>query len=1418
MDFRYRFRRRCLRVTGVLSGCLGAGLLFPAISGAQSLTPAIDGTGTQVTQTGTTIDISGGTQNAGNLFHSFQQFNVGAGQTANFLTQPTVQNILGRIVGEEASLINGKLQVTGSNANLFLINPAGIIFGQNATLNVPGSFTATTADLIGFSNGQGFNAIGSNDYATLLGQPIDFQFSSLQPGSIINTGNLTVNAGQSLALLGGTVVNIGTLTAPNGKITIASTLGNQTLRIQPDGSLLGLEIPLSDRTHLNNSTIAAKSLPELLTGGEVAAATGLTVENGLLKLTQNSTSNTRLVPVQSGTTIVSGQVSTSGSQAQDSRIQILGDRVGLINAQVQATGATGGGTVLIGGDYQGQGTTPTATSTFADRASTINANAISNGNGGKIIVWANGNTKFSGTATARGGQLSGNGGLIETSGKQFLDITQAQVDASALQGQMGTWLLDPTDINIINDVNGGGSLGTISNGIFDPPTTGTASQIAPATIETALNNGTNVTITTASGTGGNGDITLTNGINQLGGGNASLTLIGRNFLNPNGATINLSSTGGLTFKLNQINPQPNPSAQSIQTAIQSIGTVNGSRNIELGAGTYRTDVPIAVDRSVNINGAGIGSTIISGNQATQVFKVAGNDPTNSAGVIATLSNLTIQDGQSFNGVDGAGIFNAGTLKLSKVAVTNNISDGAGGGIANTGSLTIDQSLISSNQANNGGGGIFTSAGTLNISNSTIANNQAGGVGGGVRLVFSATLNVTNSTFSNNFATANGGAFDLNSDPGITAAQLVNVTLSGNTVNGTGGGISLGASQQATLDSVTIANNQAANGGGGISNIFGGNLTLKNTIIAGNQASVNPDIQGGITSQGNNLIQNRGTSVGYIDSDLPDGTNPSLSPLGNYGGPTATHIPLTGSPAIDAGNTTATIDQRGIARPSGSKSDIGAVEVESLSPVIPVVTPSPNPGIPSPTSPLPTAPPATPEKPAQPGIQPPELLYPKPQSIEIVTQRNPSSGLIFPLEVERLDHSFTQNYHQFLNLSQTQAISLNDIQTMLQQVQTQKNNRPAIIYGRFIPQATTTSIAQSTAHLTRSQENPLPLANPSDRLELLLVTAHGNLIRKDTPFTRQQVRDRLQALNLFLTDLEDSQTLPIFGQEFYQWLLQPLVPELQQQQINQLIYSLDADLRLLPLALLHNGKTYATQDYQLSLIPSFGLMDRTIVTDRRSVLASGAETFQRHVPLPAAAVEVKLVSQELGSGKMLLNEAFTVKNLVKARSTFPANIIHLATHAAFNPGPPQRSYIQFWDRKLTLDQLRSLNLDHPQIDLLVLSACSTAVGDQDSELGFSGLAAAAGVRSSLGSLWPVSDLGTLAFMSEFYGHLNRTFTRSAALQATQTALQSGKVRIENGYLITSYNRIPLPKPLLEQGITEFSHPYYWAAFTLIGNPW
>ena len=123
-----------------------------SLARSQPIVAAPDGTGSVVSPSGNQFEISGGTQQGGNLFHSLERFNLEANQRANFLTNPTVQNILGRITGGEPSLINGVIQVSGSQANLFLMNPAGLVFGNGASLNVPGAFTATTANAIALDN------------------------------------------------------------------------------------------------------------------------------------------------------------------------------------------------------------------------------------------------------------------------------------------------------------------------------------------------------------------------------------------------------------------------------------------------------------------------------------------------------------------------------------------------------------------------------------------------------------------------------------------------------------------------------------------------------------------------------------------------------------------------------------------------------------------------------------------------------------------------------------------------------------------------------------------------------------------------------------------------------------------------------------------------------------------------------------------------------------------------------------------------------------------------------------------------------------------------------------------------------------------------------------------------------------------
>ncbi|MBW4662987.1 MAG: filamentous hemagglutinin N-terminal domain-containing protein [Chroococcus sp. CMT-3BRIN-NPC107] len=341
---------------------------------AQTITPTADGTNTIVNLDGNQIDVSGGqlSSDRANLYHSFAQFGLSSEQIANFLSNPDIRNILARVTGGDASVINGLIQVSGGNSNLFLMNPAGIVFGANASLNVPAAFTATTATGIGIDSNW-FAATGTQDYATLVGTPNSFAFTSSQPGSIINVGNLSVSQGQNLTLLGGTVVSSGKLAAPGGQITIAAVPGTSIVTIGEQGQLLSLDVQVPPASSLTNWTLPIASLPQLLTGGNVSSATNLTVnEQGQLVLTGAG------IEASPGSAIASGTIDTSGQIG--GKVQVLGNKVGLIGTNINASGTNGGGSVLIGGDYQGAGTIPRATRTYVSRDTSIAANSLVDGN------------------------------------------------------------------------------------------------------------------------------------------------------------------------------------------------------------------------------------------------------------------------------------------------------------------------------------------------------------------------------------------------------------------------------------------------------------------------------------------------------------------------------------------------------------------------------------------------------------------------------------------------------------------------------------------------------------------------------------------------------------------------------------------------------------------------------------------------------------------------------------------------------------------------------------------------------------------------------------------------------------------------------------------------------------------------------
>ncbi len=344
---------------------------------------------------------------------------------------------------------------------------------------------------------------------------------------------------------------------------------------------------------------------------------------------------------------------------------------------------------------------------------------------------------------------------------------------------------------------------------------------------------------------------------------------------------------------------------------------------------------------------------------------------------------------------------------------------------------------------------------------------------------------------------------------------------------------------------------------------------------------------------------------------------------------------------------------------------------------------------------------------------------------------------------------------------------------------------------------------------------------SDGLELIAVTSEGQVVRKSIPEAKReallQVARELRSQVTEPRKINSNSYLPP-AQQLYQWLIAPVAAELQAANTDMLVFSLDAGLRSLPLAALHDGQKFLVEKYSIALIPSFSSLDSRFADIKNvRVLAAGASVFKEQVALPAVPVELKAIAK-LWGGRSLLNEAFTLENLQAARASEPFGILHIATIGEFKPGNPKNSYLQLWDEKLTLDRFRQLTWNKPPLELLVLSTTRSAVGDARAEFGFAGAAVQAGIKSVVGTLWYVSDAGTLALMAEFYQHLKKAPIKAEALRQAQLAMLSGQARIKNGTLRAGGEEVRLPPEVVGNGSLNLSHPYYWAGFALFGSAW
>ncbi|MFM9889677.1 MAG: YDG domain-containing protein [Rickettsiales bacterium] len=788
----------------------------------------------------------------------WQGFDISAGERTEF-QQPSAASIaLNRVHSAQASVINGTLQ---ANGNLLIVNQNGVLFGQHAVVDVNG-LVATTADI-------------SNDNFLNQRAP-HFDKPGAPDAAVTNEGNITARDGGLVGFVAPHVENSGVITARLGRVHLAAG-DTATVDFYGDGLM---EVAVSDAVHQqlvrNTGSLQANGGTVALTAAAGSTLLASTIEaRGTVSAQSVSARNGKIIIAALGSNAVAGNVAVaknrvptisrvvvagtldaSGSKAGEKggSITVTADHVTVNNgSRLTAAGSSGGGIIHVGGEYLGHGSTPTAQTTIIESGAVIDASATAQGNGGEIIVYADGTTHFAGFAKANGAGSRGNGGLVETSGRAYLDFNGLVEATASGTGRAGTWLLDPADIIITAATN------SAITGVTPFTATATASQLSAATIVAALNLGTNVTVQTSNDAFvGNGDIFVNSGITSTGTG--ALTLSAFRNIEVNSA-INLAG-GALTLRADNSGIG---SGAVITTA--AISTNGGNITIGGGSGAI-TAATLAANGSITTAATGyaqgnstrpIGVSIggnITAAGGTILINGQGENGTNTShGVELTAGNTISTTGTGAIRINGIGRGTAvNTNQIHGVALRSLVTSvngniemtgtaGGGTGSQNTGVLL-----------SNTGGGIARTTGTGSI----VVNGTAG-----------ATNNVSYGVLSN-------------------AANGLNATSTGAiTVFGTGGAGTTG-------QKIGIAVNQSGSGSIAAS---GGNITLTGTggtsSTANNNYGVAVSGGPGVTNSGGGTITVTGTG---------GGTGASTGNHGVFISTTGATIASTGSGAITVAGT------------------------------------------------------------------------------------------------------------------------------------------------------------------------------------------------------------------------------------------------------------------------------------------------------------------------------------------------------------------------------------------------------------------------------------------------------------------------------------------------------------------------------------
>ena len=709
-------------------------------------------------------------------------FNVGSQAQVQFNQPGRDAVVLNHILGNNASQIYG--QIT-ANGQVFLSNPNGVYFSPTAQVHV-GGLVATTGR--------------AHPDAFMAGSAVFHRDGST--GSVVNEGRLKSALGGYIALLAPEVRNQGLIVAQAGTVAMAS------------GETVTLNF------HRSGTGLAGITTTPQAIAAVVENRSAVLAEGGQIILSAHA-----LATLQGSVVKNSGHLNATSLVERGGKIVLMADRIELTGtSQLEANGPQGGGTVLVGGDWQGSGDMRQATQVTMEAGARIDASATDQGDGGKVVLWSDIHhpasvTRVEGSIRTEAGPHGGDGGTVETSGRQLL-VGDLKVSTRAPQGTWGEWLLDPYDLTISADSTSGVAITYTS--VFPSGYSANAndSVVNVSALQSALGS-TSVTIDTGSSGSQTGNITLA-------------------------SNLSWNSTAGLTLR----------AAGGFTGSGNIAMTGGGSLNIQqMGNSTYAGAISGATGK-LTLGGVGYAGTL----------SLTGN---NSYGGLTTLTNGTLNLGSAAAISSGTGklLFNGGTLQYS----SSNTTDYSGRFDATTSNqkFNIDtngQDVTLSTALNSAGGtltksgaGVLTLTaastytGLTTISAGTLALSGAGGLSSSFGVANAGLLDISNTT---------SGALikNLTGSGNVTlGAKLLSITstVSGNTYSGVISG----------TGNVSLSNNASATTFFSSDQTYTGTTTVSNgTLVLGDTGgtALTGSLAGPITLSSGTLRFNRANAYSFAN--------------------------------------------------------------------------------------------------------------------------------------------------------------------------------------------------------------------------------------------------------------------------------------------------------------------------------------------------------------------------------------------------------------------------------------------------------------------------------------------------------------------------------------------------------------------------